>query len=318
MIRVGDLSLFVRAAALGGFSDAAREVDLLPGQVSTAIQRLERDLGVRLFARSTRSLRLTAEGEAYLPHAQAALDSLRSGHEELHGQHRELRGVLQVAAPSDLGRNVLLPWFATFRRPYPHLTLKLFFSDRVTDVFRDPVDVAIRYTPSDDASYIALPLALNNRRVLVASPEYLARRGVPASLDDLGSHDCLLYLLSSRLYDKWTFHDGEHKLTATVRGTVHSDDGDVVHRLALAGEGIAYKSWLDVSDDVRMGKLHLLLPHLAGEAAPLHFVYPHRRQYSPALQELYRLLRDRCEAVAATLPAPQPQPTASARARRRS
>jgi DNA-binding transcriptional LysR family regulator len=305
MIRVDDLALFIRSAALGSFSDTAREVDLLPGQVSAAIKRLERELDVRLFARSTRSLRLTGEGEAYLPHAQAVLDNLRAGHEELHGQHRELRGVLHVAAPSDLGRNVLLPWFALFRRPYPRLTLKLFFSDRVTDVFRDPVDVAVRYSRSDDASFVALPLAPENRRVLVASPEYLSRRGVPATLDDLAQHDCLLYLLSSRLYDKWVFHEGNRKHTVNVSGALHSDDGDVVHRLALAGEGIAYKSWLDVSDDVRTGRLHMLLPRLKGESAPLHLVCPHRKQYSPGVQALYRLLRERCEAVEKTLPAPK-------------
>ncbi|CAM3657601.1 LysR family transcriptional regulator [Bordetella sputigena] len=302
MIKLDDLALFVRSAALGSFSDVAREADLLPGQVSAAIKRLEGELDVRLFARSTRSLRLTAEGEAYLPHARTILDSVRAGHEELHGQQRELRGVLQVAAPSDLGRNVLLPWFALFRQPYPRLTLKLFFSDRVTDVFRDPVDVAVRYSVAEDASYVALPLAPANRRVLVASPEYLARRGMPSSLDDLAGHDCLLYLLSSRLYDRWTFEDGDRKLSVNVTGAIHSDDGDVVRRLALAGQGIAYKSWLDVSDDVRTGRLHMLLPHLRGVSAPLMLICPHRKQYSPGVQALYKLLRERCEAVQKTLP----------------
>ncbi|OZI18828.1 LysR family transcriptional regulator [Bordetella genomosp. 9] len=304
MIKLDDLALFVRSAALGSFSDVAREADLLPGQVSAAIKRLEGELDARLFARSTRSLRLTAEGEAYLPHAQTILDNVRAGHEELHGQQRELRGVLQVAAPSDLGRNVLLPWFTLFRQPYPRLTLKLFFSDRVTDVFRDPVDVAVRYSVAEDASYVALPLAPENRRVLVASFEYLSRRGVPSSLDDLASHDCLLYMLSSRLYDKWEFRDGKNKLSVNVTGTIHSDDGDVVRRLALAGEGIAYKSWMDVSDDVRTGRLHILLPHLSGVSAPLMLVCPHRKQYSPGVQALYRLLKERCEAVQKTLPAP--------------
>src|SRR4051812_27483021 len=102
MLRVDDLALFVRSAALGGFSDAAREADLLPGQVSAAIKRLEKELDIRLFARSTRSLRLTAEGERYLPYAQTVLDALRDGHEQLRDERSELSGQLQITAPSDL------------------------------------------------------------------------------------------------------------------------------------------------------------------------------------------------------------------------
>ena len=105
MIRLDDLSLFVRAAALGSFSQAAREVNLLPGQASAAIQRLERELDVRLFARSTRSLRLTDEGKRYLPFAQDALQALRDGHEGMRGENASLSGTLQVAAPSATGKD---------------------------------------------------------------------------------------------------------------------------------------------------------------------------------------------------------------------
>lgn len=109
MVRIDDLALFVRSAALGSFSNAAREVDLLPGRVSAVIKRLERELNIRLFARSTRSLRLTAEGEQYLPYACEALRNLREGRDLLHQEPAGLHGLLQIAAPSDLGRNTLLP-----------------------------------------------------------------------------------------------------------------------------------------------------------------------------------------------------------------
>lgn len=302
MVRVDDLALFDRAAALGGFSDAAREADLLPGQVSAAIKRLERELDIRLFARSTRSLRLTAEGERYLPHARAALASLRAGQDELRGEEQVLRGVLKVATPSDLGRNVLLPWLAAFRRQHPQLMLRVFMSDRVSDVFKEPVDVAVRYGPPSDASFVALPLAPWNRRVLVASPGYVQRCGLPDSLDALADHACLSYALSSRIHDRWTFFDGDERRVVQVRGPVQSDDGEVIHRLALDGEGVVYKSWLDVGEDVRAGRLVQLLPQLRGEPAPLHLVCPHRGQYSSAVQQLHALLRQHCEALVATLP----------------
>jgi DNA-binding transcriptional LysR family regulator len=224
MIRLDDLSLFVRTAALGSFSNAAREADLLPGQVSAAIQRLERELDVRLFARSTRSLRLTAEGEQYLPYAREVLAMLSEGRERLRGEEDTLQGVLQIAAPSDLGRNVLLPWLSEFREVHPKLSLRLFLSDQLADVFRDPVDIAIRYGAAENASYVALPLAEDNRRVLVASPDYLRRNGRPRSLDDLPRHQCLLYALSGRVYDRWGFPVNGERRQVAVSGSLSCDD----------------------------------------------------------------------------------------------
>jgi len=298
MIRIDDLNLFVRTAVLGSFSNTAREVDLLPGQVAAAIKRLERELDIRLFARSTRSLRLTLEGEQYLPTAQTVLDALKDGREKLRRESAELRGVLQVAAPSDLGRNILLPWLTEFRRQHPALTMRLFLSDQVADMFRDPVDVAIRYGVIEDANYIALPLAPWNRRVLVASPEYLARSGRPQTPDDLLRRECLLYTMNGRIYDKWRI--GSQMLT--VSGPLFSDDADVARRWAVAGEGITYKSWLDVSEDVRTGRLEVLMPDYPGEPTPLNLVCPHRKQFSPAIQQLHSLLRSQFAEMQAGLP----------------
>ncbi|HDS1754546.1 LysR family transcriptional regulator [Pseudomonas sp. SG-MS2] len=289
MLRIADLELFVRSSVLGSFTAAAHEADLLPGQVAAAIKRLERDLDVRLFARTTRSLRLTAEGELYLPTALSVLQSLRQGRDNLHGAHSTLRGVLQVSAPSDLGRNILLPWLSDFRREHPELTLRLHLSDHVADLFRDPVDVAIRYGLNEEANYIALPLAPWNRRVLVASPAYLARHGRPQALDDLQQHACLLYLQQGRTYDKWRLGNR----TVQVSGPLFSDDADVVRRWAVLGEGIAYKSWLDVSANVATGELEVLLPEHPGELSPVTLVCPHRKQLSPAVSQLHLWLRER-------------------------
>ncbi|MEN5305516.1 MULTISPECIES: LysR family transcriptional regulator [unclassified Pseudomonas] len=293
MLRFTDLELFVRSSALGSFTAAAHEADLLPGQVAAAIKRLERDLDVRLFARTTRSLRLTAEGELYLPTAQRVLDTLRQGHEQLHGSHSTLRGVLQVSAPSDIGRNLLLPWLSAFRREHPALGLRLFLSDQMADFSRDPVDIAIRYGLNQDANYIALPLAPWNRRVVVASPAYLARHGRPRTPDELQQHDCLLYLQHNRVYDKWQLGNR----TVQVRGPLVSDDADVVRRWALEGEGIVYKSWLDVSTNIAAGELEILLPDHQGEATPVTLVCPHRKQLSPAVTQLHLWLRERFAAL---------------------
>lgn len=293
MLRLADLELFLRSSALGSFTAAAHEAGLLPGQVAAAIKRLERELDVRLFARTTRSLRLTAEGELYLPTAQSVLDTLRQGRETLHGAHSSLRGVLQVSAPSDLGRNILLPWLSAFRREHPELSLRFFLSDQVADFSRDPVDVAIRYGLNAEANYIALPLAPWNRRVLVASPSYLARHGRPRTPEELQQHACLLYLQLGRVYDKWRLGNR----TVQVRGPLFSDDADVVRRWALEGEGVVYKSWLDVSANVAAGELEILLPEHPGERTPVTLVCPHRKQLSPAVSQLHLWLRERFAAL---------------------
>ena len=293
MIRIDDLGLFLRSAALGSFTAAAVEANLLPGQVAAAIKRLERELEVRLFTRTTRSLRLSAEGEQYLPTARGVLEQLALGRERLRGDDAPLQGTLQVAAPSDLGRNILLPMLTEFRRLHPELTLRLLVSDQVTNLFRDPVDVALRYGWNEDANYIALPLAPWNRRVLVASPDYVARHGAPASVNDLTRHPCLLYLQNGRLHNRWEL--GEQ--TVQVSGPLFSDDADVVRRWAVAGEGIAYKCWLDVYADVQAERLVVLLPEVPGDVYPLSFACPHRGQMSRAVTQLYQWLNQQFSAL---------------------
>ena len=274
MFRLEDLTLFVRAAALGSFSDAAREAGQQPAQVSAAIKRLETILNIRLFARSTRSLRLTPEGETWLPYATQMLDTLEAGLQKIQTPDDEVRGMLQIAVPSDLGRNLLLTLFRDFRQRHPALRLRLLFSDQLTDVFKDPVDVAFRYGNNDDASFISLPVAPENRRVLVASPEWIARP-----------------------FDRWSLSLDGVVQQQKVSGTVMSDDAEVIRRLAIAGEGIAYKSMLDVSDDLRAGRLRRLLPRYQGDVVPLNLICPHRKQLSAAVRLLYEEVKSHCEGL---------------------
>ena len=301
MIRLEDVTLFVRSAALGSFSSAAREVDILPGQVSAAVNRLERELNRRLFARSTRSLRLTAEGEAWLPYAQEMLNILHAGTERLQSSEGEIQGELKMAIPSDIGRNIILPVITAFCEKHPGISLRISLSDQVSDVFRDPVDIAIRYGMLENSSYVALPLAEDNRRVLVASPAYLQKYGRPTQLDDLLAHHCLLYTLNGHVYDKWSFPENGMKRQLTVRSRMLCDDADLVRRWAVAGMGIAYKSWIDVSTDVLAGRLEILIPEQPGEAVPLNLVCPHRKQFSPAIRQLHALLREQLKAITALM-----------------
>lgn len=303
MIRLEDVTLFVRSAALGSFSNAAREAGLLPGQVSAAVHRLERDLDKRLFVRSTRSLRLTAEGEKYLPFAHEMLEVVNAGAESLHSDDNELTGELRVAMPSDIGRNVLLPLLTRFCQQHPRVSLRLSLSDQISDVFRDPVDVAIRYGVLENSSYVALPLAEMNRRVLAASPDYLAKHGRPQTLDEVVNHYCLPFVMNGQVYDKWSFPENGMRRQLLVKSRMQCDDADVARRWAIEGLGIVYKSWIDISADVQAGRLEVLLPQHTGEAAPLNLICPHRKQFSVAIRQLHSLLREHLRPIVAALPA---------------
>jgi len=161
--------------------------------------------------------------------------------------------------------------------------------------------VAIRYGAPEAASYVALPLAESNRRVLVAAPEYLKRRGSPASLDELVLHECLPFVLGGRVYDRWSFPTSGVRRQVAVKGVLLCDDAEIARRWAVEGRGIAYKSWLDVHDDVRAGRLQVLLPEQRGEAAPLSLVCPHRRQFSQAVRYLHAHLREQISPMIAAM-----------------
>jgi len=298
MLRFDDLQLFVRAADLGSLSAAARVMDLSAAVASAALKRIEHQLGARLLTRSTRSLRLTAEGEGFLEYARVALSSLDEGRQLLARSQDQVSGVLQLSAPSDFGRNVLLPWLDEFQRQHPQLTVRLLLGDRIADLFRQPVDVALRYGEPEDSSLIALPIAPDNRRVLCAAPSYLARHGEPKHVEQLAQHNCLLFMLGNRVHDHWQFHDGKRDMSLTVRGDRFSDDADVVRLWAVAGAGVAYKSWLDVAADVQAGRLSVLMPELQGELAPLNLLCAHRAQLSKPVNLLREMLKLRCAELA--------------------
>jgi DNA-binding transcriptional LysR family regulator len=305
LLRLHDINVFVRTADRGSLSAAARELDMSPALASVAVKRLEKALGLRLFARTTRSLRLTEDGEHYLTHAREALRLLTEGHAALVLGQGSVAGTLKIALPSDFGRNVLLGWLDAFQLQFPQISYQLSVGDRLADLYRQPVDVALRYGPLDDSSLIAMPIVPDNRRVLVASPGWIAQHGRLRTVDELRRHNCLRFALDDVVHDRWSFTVGPAAQPVSVRvsGNRSADDADVVRRWAVAGMGIAYKSQLDVADDLRAGRLQVLLPDVAGEPAPLQMVCTHRAQVTPAVIHLRDHLRRCHAAMAAAQPA---------------
>ena len=152
-------------------------------------------------------------------------------------------------------------------------------------VFSDPVDLAFRYGPLDDASFVSQRVA-DNRRVAVAAPAYLKRRGTPASPEDLKRHNCLVHSTNQGTSNTWRFSKGRQAIEVTVHGDRVADDGGLVREWAVAGVGIAYKSRLDAAADLEAGRLVALFPELLGADWPLHAVYPHRASLAPAARAL--------------------------------
>lgn len=287
MIRFEDLKLFVRTTKLGNFSHVAREAGLLPGQVSAAILRLERELNVRLFSRTTRTLRLTTEGKKYLPYAHEMLELLRASEVALNEVNKDIKVNIIISLPSDVGRNILLQLISSFCETHSHVTFQLIFSDEVKDIYRDHIDISIRYGILPNSSLLALPLSEKNRRVLVASPNYIKRYGRPSSLEELSQHKCIVFSLNEHYYSTWRF-PGSLPDRITVQSRIASNDAETSRRCAIAGLGIAYKSWIDIHQDVHNQLLEVLLPEIGGEPAPLYFICPHRKEFSPALRALYK------------------------------
>lgn len=294
--RIEDLLVFARASECGGLSAAARELDMAPAAASAALKRLEAALQARLFVRSTRSLRMTTEGERYLVHARQVLRAIEEGAASVARDGHTVAGELNLSLPSDLGRNILLPWLDAFQEQHPAIRFRIRISDRVADLYRQPVDVGIRYGAPEDSAMVALPLAPDNRRVLCASPDYLKRHGAPKKVADLQQHNCLRFVLGDTIYDRWAFQRHRKTETIAVQGDRVSDDADLVRRWALAGKGVAYKSGLDIAPDLQSGRLVTLLPAYQGEAAPLNLVCTHRLMLSPAVTALRAFLQARLTA----------------------
>ena len=297
MHSIADLSLFVLVADTGNLSQAARELGMQPATASAALKRLEERLDTRLFERTTRSMRITAHGQLFLDYCRDALVLLEQGEAVLGHARDRLQGKLRMTAPADFGRHVLAPMVSDFMALHPGVTLILQCADRSADLFRDPVDLAFRYGRLDDASYVSKQLA-RNRRVVVAAPSYVAKQAAPGTPQDLLRHNCLIHSLSQSTSNTWRFTKGRTPFEVKVHGDRVADDGGLVREWAVAGHGVAYKSWLDVRADVEAGRLEVLLGAFTGEDWPLHAVYPHRSSIAPAARALLAFVAPRIEAMA--------------------
>lgn len=248
------LKLFVRISQLGAVTRAAADLHLSAAAASARLSKLETDLGVRLFHRTTRAVSLTTDGASFLPYAESILDTLDEGTSLLGRQAREPSGTLRITMPGSFGRMHVVPALGDFCDRYPCVRLDLQLSDEMLDVVEGAYDLIVRNAELVDSTMIRRKLAVD-RRILVASPRYLERRGVPATIGDLEEHASVLLGDSTR----WEFGDG----TVVHPSESHRvNDGEAM-RLALeAGLGIGIKSVWNAHRSLQSGSLVEVLPRV--------------------------------------------------------
>lgn len=270
--RFGDIETFLAVANGGSLAAAAKALRLTPSAVSRSIARLEQRLGVTLMRRTTRSLALTAEGQAYRERMSVLLADIASVEAGLGLEGQGPRGLLRINASPSIGTMGLLPILPHFTARYPDITVDLTLSDAIVDLVEERADVAIRIGPLRDTSLRAKKLG-HSRMLLVASPDYLARRGTPLTPDDLDRHDCLRFSFR-RSVDSWPFRFGGRIVQRPVHGSFFGNSGEVVRQMAVAGGGIARHGHFHVAQDLKAGRLVEVLPDFnPGDGEDIHALY---------------------------------------------
>ena len=275
MDRFVTMSVFARVVEDSSFAAAARHFEMSPAMVSKHVQTLEQQLGVRLLNRTTRRVSTTEAGQEYYERSLRILAEISEADRAASDLQVAPRGRLKVGAPVTFGTRYVAPAVSEYLAAYPDVSVDLALDDRQLDLVADGFDLAIRFGELADSSVIARRLG-SAHMVLCASPGYLMRHGEPASLDELGRSNCLIYSRSARPTWRFTESDGNTR-TVCVEGRLRASNGDALRVLALEGQGIALLPDYIVSDDLRAGRLVPLMTAYKPVELPIQAIYPHSR-----------------------------------------
>ena len=278
-----DMSLFLKVAASHSLSQAGREHGLSPAAVSLRMSAIERHYGVTLLVKTTRSVRLTPEGERLLASCQRVQREIGELEDALHSGGTTLRGALRITAPEDLGRQQIAPLISAFVARNPAVTVDLVLTDAPISIVTEGLDAAFRYGNLPDSGLIARRLA-DNRRVVCAAPSYLSRAGRPRKPEDLKTHNCLVQVRGKQRDDKWTFVVEGQETTVTVNGDRTVNDGDTLRYWAIDGHGLVLKPAIDVGVDLQEGRLVTVLEAFMPQESGLQILFPDLPHQPPRLR----------------------------------
>lgn len=277
MHRLDDIHLFLRVLDLGSISAAARSLDLSVAVASQRLQRLERELGVRLLHRTTRQLHATPEGAALAEQGRTLIEDLDALTSGLRLAGTCVSGTLRVTTSATFGTQYISPLLPQFLARHPAVRISVNLNDQVLDLVSAGFDLAIRIGALSDSSLVARRLA-PNRRVLCASPDYLRQHGTPRTPADLAKHECLLLVGSQGRQDVWQLTDRSGRdVSVRVNGRFESNHGELLRDAAVSGLGIAQHSTWHIGDDLRAGRVKVVLPDYPLADTGIYAVTPQRR-----------------------------------------
>ncbi|AMQ84870.1 MULTISPECIES: LysR family transcriptional regulator [Pseudomonas] len=277
-LQLGSIELFCLAAECGSFTAAAQAASVTPAAVSRSVSRMEERLGVRLFARTTRSVKLTDSGRRYYEECSQALAQLVEAQREVMGQQQEPSGTLRISIPTTYAHHRILPLLPAFRARYPQVKVDMHISNRNIDFVGEGYDVAIRVRAIPDSGLIARHLE-DAALVMVASPDYLKRAGTPQTLEDLEQHECIQYELpSSGRRITWLFYEEDAPREILAEGNFCCSD-DVLGGVTLArhGAGLFQTYRFIVEKELADGSLIEVLKPYSGRSRPFTLLYPQNR-----------------------------------------
>lgn len=280
-LQPADLGFFSTLATCGSLSAAARELGITTPAVSKHLAQMEARLGVLLVNRTTRRMSLTPEGELCLAHARRILGDIHDLEQLLGVSRSTPRGLLRVNATLGFGRSHVAPLISRFAERHPEVEVQLQLSVNPPPLTDDAFDVCIRFGEPPDARVIARRLA-PNRRLLCASPAYLARHGTPRTPHELTQHNCIGIRQGEEAYGLWRLTSGRGRSAVTesvkTRGSLTTNDGEIAVNWALDGHGIVMRAEWDVERYLQSGRLVQVLPEHFTPDADIHAVYPPRHQ----------------------------------------
>ncbi|ANL28624.1 LysR family transcriptional regulator protein [Rhizobium phaseoli] len=290
---------FARSASLGSYTAAARSLSISPSAVSKSVQRLEENLGISLFSRTTRSLTLTAEGRDLHERALRLLREAEEIEQAAVAARGEPSGTLKVTAPLPIGANLIAPALPRFRERFPKVSVDLRLGDTFTDIIEEGIDVAIRVGEPADSRLIARKLA-PNRVCAFASPDYIKRRGIPTRPEDLVHHDCVNFRLQSTGQTlRWPFKVGDRVVEIVPNATIVVDNSDAVAAILVAGGGIGISPTYIAAPYLESGELVPVLKEYAVDRFNITALWPESRRGNPTVRAFVAFLGEVFPAEAA-------------------
>ncbi|TCK32574.1 LysR family transcriptional regulator [Paraburkholderia sp. BL8N3] len=277
--------IFVTAAKSRSFTDAAEQLGLTKSAVGKAIAKLEERLGAQLFHRTTRSISLTADGEAYFAACASALDEISTAETAIGPGHQRPVGRLRIDMPAAFGRRILVPILLDIGRKHPDLQFTMTFSDHLIDPIEEGVDLVIRFGEIESTGGLVARRLTSQRMVIAASPEYLARRGTPRHLEDLKHHACIVgYRRGLPL--SWRVHINGESSRISPPATHQISDGDSIVAAALAGMGLCQMPMSLLRPHLESGELRSALDDLSSDLIDVHAVWPKVAHLRPKVRHV--------------------------------